>query len=200
MKEPITGITVKKCHRGYIGLGLYPALIHRRVSRPALHLHRPDPAAGAARLAQVLGQRKSNPQHQVGARRIPVAQLGEVWSRSVGRKRGRAPSSLLPPSFARPLRELDFRWKGNRARREEGAPRLYSQSIEGEFAGGRARSSASLRYTVLFDHPSLSRLIESVVLAGKGPLSPPDLLCPSKDPIYPATVWVFFFFKRILHI
>ena len=127
--------------------------------------------------------------------------VGRSVGRSEERKGSFLPSSSLPPpSFARPLRELDFRWKGNRARREEGAPRLYSQSIEGEFAGGRARSSASLRYTVLFDHPSLSRLIESVVLAGKGPLSPPDLLCPSKDPIYPATVWVFFFFKRILHI
>lgn len=52
--------------------------IRRRVPPAPLHLHRPDPAAGSSRLAQVFGQRKSNPQHQVDARRIPVAKLGEV--------------------------------------------------------------------------------------------------------------------------
>ena len=121
----------------------YP--IRRRFSTTPLHLHRPDPAAGPARLAQVLGQRKSNPQHQVDARRIPLAQLGEVRrTRRKDRLTELVRRSKEKKGSAEPLRELDFRW---------------GRGSTGGSEGGICRRDHRFRYTALPD-PSLSRPID----------------------------------------
>ena len=74
----------------------------------------------------------------------------------------------------------------------------YSQSIEGEFAGGRDHR---LSYTVLLDHTSsLSRLIESVALARKGPLSPADPFSHFSPRSHLSRNTSGIYFKRILHI
>ena len=50
----------------------------RRLPGAELPLHRPDPAAGAAGVAQVLGSRLSHAEDLVDAQWFPASQVGEV--------------------------------------------------------------------------------------------------------------------------
>ena len=57
---------------------LCPLCLCRRLPGAELPLHRPDPAAGSAGVAQVLGARLANPEDLVDAQWVPAAKDGEV--------------------------------------------------------------------------------------------------------------------------
>ena len=50
----------------------------RRLSGAELPLHRPDPPAGAAGVAQVLGARLAHAEDLVDTQRVQASQVGEV--------------------------------------------------------------------------------------------------------------------------